>query len=154
DGKTLATVASPPNQRDQSSTIVLWNVTRGKKIRQFDTVERGIQALAFSPDGRLIVSANRDQTVSLWECITGKECCQLKLDNRAAELPADAQSDLEKNGEADAAAQRRPAAAAPPAALSIAIAADGRTLAVGSVDRTIRLFDLMRGTEVGRFNGH
>src|SRR5262249_30610882 len=103
--------------------------------------------LAFSPDGRYIATANNDNSMSLWELISGKECLHIKP-------------------KGDQPAQAQPAPPAPGAAVmiarvqgniasvSIAISPDGRTLASGGADPTIRLWDMATGKELGHFSGH
>jgi WD40 repeat protein len=78
DGKTLATGAN-------DNLIRLWDTTRGTEVgrctghqtlpprqgREFEG--KGIFALAFTPDGRTLVSRGADETIRLWETGTGKE---------------------------------------------------------------------------------
>jgi WD40 repeat protein len=45
-------------------SIRLWT---GKLIRKFDSSTEGVTAVAFSPDGRMLATANRNQTLTLWE---------------------------------------------------------------------------------------
>lgn len=67
DGKLLA-VAAVPND----STIHLWEVASEKHLRQFQGHPGRIHALAFSADGRRLVSAG-DRQVWAWDTATGKE---------------------------------------------------------------------------------
>jgi WD40 repeat protein len=157
DGKVLATVtvgnaamkgiiingAAPAAQ---APSIRLWNVTLGKPMTRFET-PKGVAALAFSPDCRYIATANNDNSLSLWEVITGKECLHIKA-------------------KGDQPAQPAPAPPGPGAAvmigrvqgnlasISVSISPDGRTLASGGADRTIRLWDMATGKELGHFTGH
>ena len=48
-------------------------------IRQFVGHEDGVDATAFSPDGRTIWSASRDNTIRLWDIETGNEIRQIEL---------------------------------------------------------------------------
>jgi WD40 repeat protein len=51
---------------------VLQNHTLARQIAQF-TQASDVYCLAFSPDGRYVVSGSRDGTVSVWEAASGKE---------------------------------------------------------------------------------
>jgi len=41
-----------------------------------------IDSIVFSPDGRRLASVNEDQTIRLWDTVTGKEACRLKGHSR------------------------------------------------------------------------
>ncbi len=63
DGSTVAST--------DGTTICFWNAKTGKEIRRLDTL--GVSCLAFSPDGRFLVSGCWLQNVQLWDVATGKE---------------------------------------------------------------------------------
>jgi RNA polymerase sigma factor (sigma-70 family) len=72
DGKTLATCCAI------DGTIRLWEAATGKEIRRWEA-HRGLNptfgplSLAFSPDGKTLVSGGQDQMLRLWEVAGGKE---------------------------------------------------------------------------------
>jgi WD40 repeat protein len=74
-GKTLAAGAGwqGPQTRDDPSAVALWDVTTGKEVCRCDGHKGGVQALAISPDGRLLATGGVDGTLRLWEVATGKE---------------------------------------------------------------------------------
>jgi WD40 repeat protein len=60
-------------------SLRLWNLAQGKQPRLFDTPRKTIVDLVVSPDGQNVVSANADNTLSVWEAVTGKECLRIKM---------------------------------------------------------------------------
>ena len=129
-----------------SSTLRLWNLAQGKNPRLFEA-KQAILDLAVAPDAHTVVSANQDNTISVWEALTGKECLQIKI-----------------KVEGEKPKLQPPGGLQPPvmvwgggmplmASITIALSPDGRTLAA-AMDRTIRLFDLRTGKELGQFKGH
>jgi hypothetical protein len=53
-------------------TIRVWDVSTGKQVRKFDSLEGKVQCAAFSPDGRRILYGS-DHTAFLLDADTGKE---------------------------------------------------------------------------------
>jgi WD40 repeat protein/uncharacterized caspase-like protein len=55
----------------------LWDSTTGKRIRRLEGQFFDIVTAAFSPDGRYLFTASRDQMASIWEVATGHEVRRL-----------------------------------------------------------------------------
>jgi WD40 repeat protein len=124
DGRTLAS--------DSDDTVLLWDVASGREVRQLKGHTHVVQSVAFSPDGQLLASASGDQTVRLWYVSTA-------LNTGVA-------------GGRTVRVQRL--AGHTEAVWSVALSPDGRTLASGSYDKTVRLWSVAQRQEVRRFEGH
>jgi WD40 repeat protein len=64
DGKTIATISD-------DSTVRLWDATTGKEKDNFRAHDGHVYALAFAPDGRSLATGGRDKTVIVWNVRTG-----------------------------------------------------------------------------------
>ncbi len=54
---------------DESARIIIWDTKTGAKVREFSRDrghKRGIQALAYSADGKTIASVGRDDVIHIW----------------------------------------------------------------------------------------
>lgn len=58
--------------------IDLWNTTDGRFLFTLEGHTWSVLSLAFSPNGRFLVSGSDDQTVRLWDYAGGQEICCLK----------------------------------------------------------------------------
>jgi WD40 repeat protein len=62
---------NPLDLSNHSQEIQLWNIDEGKLIRTFKGHQISVEAVKFSPDGKLIASGSYDKTVKIWT-IDGK----------------------------------------------------------------------------------
>ena len=69
DGTLLAT-AGPGNQKNQ---IRIWDAATGQRLARLEDYSTiSVRGVAFSPDGKLLVSGSGDKTVRIWEIDTEK----------------------------------------------------------------------------------
>ncbi len=73
DGKSLVSGASYSDP-----TVHVWDPRSGKEKGRWTGHADGIEAIAHSPDGRLVASGSQDRTIRLWDANTGKEVRRLQ----------------------------------------------------------------------------
>ena len=62
--------------------IRLWRLPDGSELRRWPAHAGGVDALAFSPDGRLLASGGRDNAIRLWDPDSASELMALKAHRR------------------------------------------------------------------------
>jgi WD40 repeat protein len=68
DGKTIVT--------DSSNIIKIWDAATGRELRTLSGHSGYLRSVAYSPDGKIIISCSSDSTTRLWDAVTGKEIAQ------------------------------------------------------------------------------
>jgi WD40 repeat protein len=148
DGAFIATSINGAQQFN-SGSIRVWDVTTGKETRQFKLPQnRGVNCIAYSPDGRLLAAENSDRTVSLWEIASGKE--RAVLGEAVAGNPQGGMATTIVFGGGIINGGR--AVAAPTS--SIAFSPDGELLAARAAGNAVRVWDVAFAKEAGQFKGH
>jgi WD40 repeat protein len=142
DGKLLAHGNGAPlamgNKTDLASSVWLWDPTDGRRLREFKGHASGVTAVAFSPVGTLLASASHDATIRLWDPANGRLIRKIAVPQDPypkAELGED--SDGQHGG-----------------VEAIAFSADGRWLASGGTDGSVRLWDVDTGKAIQIMRGH
>lgn len=125
DGKTLAVGG-------EDAAVQMWDVATGKPGAKLAGHTDWVLALAFSDDGKTLASGGHDGFVRIWDAV-GK-----KLLDLPARTPAPPN-------------QPQPS---PSSVLSLAFAADGKSLAAGCADGRVHLFSLPDGKYVRTMTGH
>jgi WD40 repeat protein/serine/threonine protein kinase len=143
DGKHLA--GSVGNE------VKVWDTQTGRETLTLTGHMGRVQSVAFSPDGRRLVSAAADRTVKLWDAQTGQELRTFK----GLAGPVDAREYLRGNRPKDGEASTGPVAFSPDGRR----VASGNSFAVGTGPRTawtteVNVWDAQTGREVVTYKGN
>ncbi|KAJ9267667.1 hypothetical protein DTO195F2_1 [Paecilomyces variotii] len=134
---SVGAVAFSPDSRllasgTHDSAIRLWDTTTGALRRTLEGHTFSVWTVAFSPDSQLLASGSFDSTAKLWDIST--EVLQGNfIEKRAAQQTIDGH--LGSVG-------------------IITFSPDGKMLASGSIDRTVKLWDAITGTLLQTLEGH
>jgi WD40 repeat protein/serine/threonine protein kinase len=156
DGKLVASAS-------QNGNVRFWDVATGEAVRSLQGEASRIPTdLAFSADGKLLTVGDEDGSVRLWDVASGEEKLPLRWHNghvnSVAFSPdnrflASAGRDDRKVYITDLKTMQRVQTLGPPgdqtgrADVKVAFGGDGRTLAYGGWDDTIRMWNLIEKKE-------
>ena len=134
-------------------TVKLWNIAGGECLHTLGAEGNadgatgptdGVTSVSISPDGRTLAAGSLDKVVRLWDTATGQF--------------------LAKLGDADAAAPGQHTSGHSDSVYSVAFSPDGQSLASGSLDNSIMLWDVRQARQSGgaaaqapmvtKFTGH
>lgn len=139
------------------------NAPVGPEGREIQAHYDEITGLAFSPDGKLLVSASVDGTICFWdvherENLVRLEC--IKAECTGSRSPAMGRrslrgaDNLARLWDVKTRKEVRQLKGHKDKVASVAFSPNVRIVATGSYDKTIRLWDSATGREVGRLQGH
>ena len=118
DGNTIASGSD-------DKTFKLWDTKTGTLKTTLTGHSRDVMSVCFSPDGNTIASGSWDKTIKLWDASTGRLKTTLKGNNSLSLLFSQGHNSL---------------------VFSVCFSPDGKTIASGSGDKSIKLWDASTGT--------
>ena len=123
-----------------------------------------MNAVAFSPDGKLLASGDRENLVTLWEAATGRKVRELRghtnwirclgFSPDGATLASGGTDGTLRLWETATGRELRRFQGHEGEIHALCFFADGKTLASGGQDMTVRLWEVATGRELRRLQGH
>jgi WD40 repeat protein len=136
DGRTLITAIDPSGDPDdgiRGGSVELWDAATGKLRSSLRPFTAGVNAVAVSPDGKLLATGGLEYHATrgrpdirgecrLWDPATGAELGELRGHENSVQ--------------------------------AVAFSPDGRRLATASQDTTVKVWDVPARRELATFRGH
>ena len=142
----------------------VWDADSGAELACLRGHEGWVTSVAYSPDGRRIVSGSKDKTVRVWDAASGAELACLRghgdsvmsvaysPDGRRIVSGSDDQT--VRVWDADSGAELACLRGHEGGVKSVAYSPDGRRIVSGSDDQTVRVWDAASGVELACLRGH
>jgi WD40 repeat protein len=164
----------------QDKTIRLWSLRTGKELKRYEGHTDEVFAVAVSADGRRLLSGSRDRTIRLWDTQTGQQIEEFTGHTSHiwdVAFSPDGRYAVSGGGDGILRMWRLPPADPSPAkpldlphpttpgneeqyeghtgpVYAVAFSPDGKQIATGGVDKTIRLWDRESRKTLKVLRGH
>ena len=146
------------------NTIRLWNVQTGREIRSYENNKEPILSVAFSSDGKEVLSGGDDDNVKLWDRNSGKQIhsmlghwddvhCASFVPNSHFALSGSENGSI-RLWDLDRGVEIRSFSGHTGSVESIACSKNRKLVVSAGKDLTIRIWDFNTGTELRQINGH
>jgi WD40 repeat protein/uncharacterized caspase-like protein len=162
DGKLFASGSN-------DNTVKIWDVASRRELRTLIGHTDHVLAIRFSGDGSLLASLGYDKTVRVWDVTSGEQRVGINAENgtfTAIAFASDGKTVLTANGTDSGGGgdhlirfwdlTGKVSRTLDPGEVmsAIAVSSDGKTLAMGSLSGTIKLWDLSTNKERASLTGH
>lgn len=146
DGKILASGSL-------DGTVVLWDVATGQTRHSLSAHTDSVESVAFSPDGKTLASGGDDNTVILWDVATGQMLYTLSGEDLVTSVAFSPDGKILASGEPSVVRLwdvttgelLRVLEGHTKSVRNVVFLPDGKSLASGSIDTTIKLWDVATG---------
>ena len=146
------------------NTIRLWNVQTGREIRSYENNKEPILSVAFSSDGKEVLSGGDDDNVKLWDRNSGKQIhsmlghwddvhCVTFVPKSHFALSGSENGSI-RLWDLDRGVEIRSFSGHTGSVESIACSKNRKLVVSAGKDLTIRIWDFNTGTELRQINGH
>ncbi len=149
---------------DDAGKVSEWAVTAPKEVRSYQGHGGAVYGLAYTGDGKTIVSCSADQTLRTWDVLGGNQKQQfgghqapvygLARSPDSALVCSTSGDKSIRLWNLQAGNQLTQLPSGDQTAYSVAFHPDGRTVAAAGADKKIRIFDVLSGTLQRTLEGH
>lgn len=160
EGVSILAVAISPDERSlvgaaTDNSLWLWDLESGRELRALIGHADAPQCAAFCADGSKIASGGKDGTVHVWKAATGEVIEVIRGHERAVWAVAFAGKEHVVSASADGhvrlwdmhSVRKHDLAGHEGPVWSVVVTPDGQTAYSGGQDRTVRVWDLVKGKE-------
>lgn len=163
-GTHLACATGPHFQSGEKggvNVVIIWNVTTGENVQTFKGHRKAVTSVAFNPNGKQVASGSGDETVMLWDIVSGGNAGTLQSNSFVTSLSFGSAEQLAA-GYADGSirlwdvpsGQTIRTFGSPKQVNAVTFSPDGKELASGGSDGTIRLWNASDGASLGSLAGN
>jgi WD40 repeat protein len=145
----------------EDGCLLFWNLSSGVVMRTIDAHPEGIRLIVLTPDGRQLMSAGREKGVRIWDVVSGRESGKLDTFNQNLNrLAVHPDGECVAMGLSDGSIRLVSLKSGEEIrkiftgmCQSLLFFRDGRFLAMGSFDRSLRIIDTSTMTLIRTIRG-
>jgi WD40 repeat protein len=146
-----------------SNVLKLWEISSGRKLREFQGHTESVMCVAFSPDGDLAISGSFDKTIRMWDVKTGCELRSFAGHERLTsalvfllngQILSSSYDRTLKLWDSATCKELHSFVGHAHVVTTLAASVDGRFALSGSWDKTLKLWEVATGKCIHTFTGH